>query len=87
MLELISSIFEMKTVSVPLLYLRTFSVLWTKTALMFALLLFSSTASSVFVSPNRKLWAGFFFTLIVTNLVSWPLGFYMRQLPVLNKMF
>ena len=33
------------------------------------------------------LWAGFFFTLIVTNLVSWPLSFYMRQLPVLNKMF
>jgi len=28
---------------------------------MFALLLSSSTASSVFVSPNRKLWAGFFF--------------------------
>ena len=67
MLELIPSIFEMKTVSVPLLYLRTFSVLWTKTALMFALLLSSSTASSVFVSPNRKLWAGFFF---LSNVIA-----------------
>ena len=37
--------------------------------------------------PDGLLWAGFFFTLIVTNLVSWPLGFYMRRLPVLNKMF
>ena len=37
--------------------------------------------------PDGLLWAGFFFTLIVTNVVSWPLGFYMRRLPVLNKMF
>ena len=37
--------------------------------------------------PDGLLWAGFFFTLIVTNIVVWPLGFYMRRLPVLNKMF
>jgi len=37
--------------------------------------------------PDGLLWAGFFFTLVVTNIVVWPLSFYMRRLPVLNKMF
>merc|ERR1711869_71370 len=37
--------------------------------------------------PDGWLWAGFFFTLVVTNAVVWPLGFYARRLPVLNQMF
>merc|ERR1712196_690400 len=36
--------------------------------------------------PDGLLWAGFSFTLVVTNIVVWPLSFYMRRLPVLNKM-
>ena len=42
-------------------HLSTSSSSWTKTALMFSLLLSTSTASSVFRSPNGKLWAGIFF--------------------------
>ena len=58
-------------------------------AMGFPILGFFATAPSGMLTllPDGLLWAGFFFTLIVTNMVSWPLGFYMRQLPVLNKMF
>ena len=31
-------------------------------------------------------WLGFFFLLIATNLVSWPLCHYLKKLPVLEKM-
>ena len=47
----------------------------------------SDASGNLAVLSDGWLWAGFFFTLIVTNIVVWPLGFYMRRLPVLNKMF
>ena len=32
-------------------------------------------------------WGGFFFVLVLTQLIVWPLSFYLRKLPVMNKMF
>ena len=33
------------------------------------------------------IWGGFFFVLVLTQLILWPLSFYLRKLPVMNKMF
>ena len=33
------------------------------------------------------IWGGFFFVLVLTQLTLWPSCFYLRKLPVLNKMF
>merc|ERR1712019_153096 len=35
--------------------------------------------------PDGVIWAGFLWTLILSQLTVWPLAHYMRQLPVLNK--
>ena len=35
--------------------------------------------------PGSYIWAGWLWTLILTQLTVWPLAHYMRQLPVLNK--
>ena len=31
-------------------------------------------------------WPGFFFVLVLTNLVTWPLSYFVRKVPVLSKM-
>merc|ERR1712176_153163 len=36
---------------------------------------------------NSWIWGGWVFTFVLTQLIVWPLGFYARKLPVLNKMF
>ena len=33
------------------------------------------------------IWGGWVFVLVLTQLILWPLCFYLRKLPVLNKMF
>ena len=33
------------------------------------------------------IWGGFFFVLVLTQLILWPLSFYLRKLPVMNKVF
>merc|ERR1712048_1460945 len=35
--------------------------------------------------PDGYIWAGWLWTLILSQLTMWPLALYMRQLPVLNK--
>jgi len=54
---ILSTLMKMRAVSNSMLHLRTTPVLWTKTALMFSLLLSTSTASS----PYGKLLTGLFF--------------------------
>ena len=38
-------------------------------------------------STGGVIWGGFFFVLVLTQLTLWPSCFYLRKLPVLNKMF
>ena len=33
------------------------------------------------------IWGGWVFVFVLTQLILWPLCFYLRKLPVLNKMF
>ena len=33
------------------------------------------------------IWGGFFFVLVLTQLILWPLSFYLRKRPVMNKVF
>ena len=47
----------------------------------------NETSSATNFGNNARVWFGWFYVNIITQLIVWPLGYYIKKLPGFNKIF